>query len=64
VAKAFELRARTSEYERLYITAYYYFDTGQVEKSIQAWDLMKQDLSARPGLAYQCRCGLSVDRAI
>jgi serine/threonine protein kinase/tetratricopeptide (TPR) repeat protein len=42
VAQAFELRARTSEYERLYITAYYYFDTGQVEKSIQAWELMKQ----------------------
>ncbi|HEV2116841.1 MAG TPA: protein kinase [Terriglobales bacterium] len=42
VSKAFELRGRTSEYERLYITAYYYFDTGQTEKSIQAWELMKQ----------------------
>ena len=42
VAKAFELRDRTSEYERLYITAYYYFDTGQVEKSLQGWELMKQ----------------------
>ena len=42
VAKAFELRDRTSEYERLYITAYYYDDTGQIEKGIQAWELMKQ----------------------
>ncbi|MBV8052700.1 MAG: hypothetical protein JOZ80_16035, partial [Acidobacteriaceae bacterium] len=42
VAKAFELRDRTSEYERLYITAYYYFDIGQIEKTTQAWELMKQ----------------------
>jgi tetratricopeptide (TPR) repeat protein/predicted Ser/Thr protein kinase len=42
VAKAFELRSRTSEYERLYITAYYYLQTGDIEKSIQGWELMKQ----------------------
>jgi Flp pilus assembly protein TadD len=42
VAKAFELRDRTSEYERLYITAYYYFNIGQLEKTIEAWELMKQ----------------------
>jgi serine/threonine protein kinase/tetratricopeptide (TPR) repeat protein len=43
VSKAFELRDRTSEYERLYITAFYYSDaTGQIEKAIQAWELMKQ----------------------
>ncbi len=42
VAKAFELRDRTSEYERLYISAYYYDNTGQIEKDIQAWELMKQ----------------------
>jgi eukaryotic-like serine/threonine-protein kinase len=42
VEKAFELRDRTSEYERLYITAYYYFREGQIEKSIQAHELMKQ----------------------
>ena len=42
VQKAFELRDRTSEYERLYITAYYYFDRGQIEKTIQAWELMQQ----------------------
>jgi serine/threonine protein kinase/tetratricopeptide (TPR) repeat protein len=42
VAKAFELRDRTSEYERLYITAFYYLNTGQVEKTVQGWELMKQ----------------------
>ncbi len=42
VAKAFELRDRASEYERLYITAYYYFDIGQLDKTIEAWELMKQ----------------------
>jgi len=42
VAKAFELRDRTSEYERLYINAYYYLQTGDIEKSIQGWELMKQ----------------------
>jgi Flp pilus assembly protein TadD/TolB-like protein len=42
VAKAFELRDRASEYERLYITAYYYFNIGQLDKTIEAWELMKQ----------------------
>jgi eukaryotic-like serine/threonine-protein kinase len=42
VTKAFELRDRTSEYERLYITAFYYDEGGQMEKSIQSWELMKQ----------------------
>jgi tetratricopeptide (TPR) repeat protein/predicted Ser/Thr protein kinase len=42
VARAFELRDRTSEYERLYITAYYYFNSGQLEKTIEAWNLMKE----------------------
>jgi eukaryotic-like serine/threonine-protein kinase len=42
VQKAFELRDRTSEYERLYITAYYHFQTGELEKSDQTWELMKQ----------------------
>ena len=55
VQKAFELRGRTSEYERLYITAYYYFDRGEVEKTIQAWELMKQtyprDLPSRVNVA-------------
>jgi serine/threonine protein kinase/TolB-like protein/Flp pilus assembly protein TadD len=55
VQKAFELRDRTSQYERLYITAYYYFDRGEIEKTIQAWELMKQtyprDLPSRVNLA-------------
>ena len=42
VAKAFELRDRTSEYERLYITAYYNFNIGQLDKTIAAWELMQQ----------------------
>jgi len=40
--KAFELRDRTSERERLYITAHYYSDTGQLEKGIAAYELYKQ----------------------
>ncbi len=55
VEKAFELRDRTSEYERLYISAYYYFDRGEIEKTIQGWELMKQtyprDEASRVNLA-------------
>ena len=40
--KAFELRDRASERERLYITAHYYSDTGQLEKGIAAYQLYKQ----------------------
>ena len=40
--KAFELRARASERERLYITAHYYTDAGQLEKGIAAYELYKQ----------------------
>jgi serine/threonine protein kinase/tetratricopeptide (TPR) repeat protein len=40
--KAFELRDRASERERLYITAHYYSDTGQLEKGIAAYELYKQ----------------------
>jgi serine/threonine protein kinase/tetratricopeptide (TPR) repeat protein len=68
VAQAFELRARTSEYERLYITAYYYFDTGQVEKSIQAWELMKQtyprDNVSRTNLAVAYQSIGQFERAV
>jgi serine/threonine protein kinase/tetratricopeptide (TPR) repeat protein len=42
VKRAFDLRERSSEYERLYIAAFYYYDTGQIEKTISAWELMKQ----------------------
>ncbi len=40
--KAFELKDRTSEPERLYITAHYYSDNGQLEKGIAAYELYKQ----------------------
>jgi len=41
--KAFELRDRVSEHERLYITAHYYDDTlGDLEKGRQAYKLYKQ----------------------
>jgi len=40
--KAFELKDRASEPERLYIMAHYYADTGQLEKGIAAYELFKQ----------------------
>jgi tetratricopeptide (TPR) repeat protein len=40
--KAFDLRNRASERERLYITGHYYTDGGQVEKGIDAYELYKQ----------------------
>jgi serine/threonine protein kinase/tetratricopeptide (TPR) repeat protein len=40
--KAFELKDRTSERERLYITAHYYADSGQLEKGNAAYELYKQ----------------------
>jgi serine/threonine protein kinase/tetratricopeptide (TPR) repeat protein len=40
--KAFELKDRASEHERLYITAHYYADSGQLDKGIEAYELYKQ----------------------
>ena len=40
--KAFELKDRTSERERVYIEAHYYMDSGQLEKGIAAYELFKQ----------------------
>ncbi len=40
--KAFELKDRASERERLYITAHYYADSGQLEKGIAAYELYRQ----------------------
>ena len=41
--KAFELRARVSEREKLYITANYYTHaTGEINKEIEALELIKQ----------------------
>jgi len=40
--KAFELKDRASERERLYITSHYYSDNGELEKGIAAYELYKQ----------------------
>ncbi len=40
--KAFELRDRASEHEKLYITSHYYIDSGQLDKGIAALELYKQ----------------------
>ena len=40
--KAFELRDRASERERLYIMSHYYADSGQLDKGITAYELYKQ----------------------
>ena len=40
--KAFDLRDRASERERLYISSQYYLVTGQLDKSIETYELFKQ----------------------
>jgi len=40
--KAFELRDRASEREKLYITAHYYTDSNQLDKGITAYELYEQ----------------------
>jgi tetratricopeptide (TPR) repeat protein len=40
--KGFELRDRASEREKLYITAHYYADSGQLDKGITAYELYRQ----------------------
>ena len=40
--KAFELRDRASEREKLYIASHYYADSGQLDKGIAALELYKQ----------------------
>ena len=40
--KAFELRDRASEREKLYITSHYYADSGQLEKGITALEMYRQ----------------------
>ena len=43
MTKAFEMRDRVSEHERLYITAHYYGDTlGDLDRQMQAYELYKQ----------------------
>ena len=43
--KAFELRNRASERERLYIESHYYTDNGQTDKGIAAYELYAQTYS-------------------
>ena len=40
--KAFDLKDRASERERLYITSHYYADRGELEKGIAAYELYRQ----------------------
>jgi serine/threonine protein kinase/tetratricopeptide (TPR) repeat protein len=40
--KAFDLKDRASELERLYITSHYYADNGELDKGIQTYELYKQ----------------------
>ncbi len=40
--KAFDLKDRASELEKLYITSHYYADNGELDKGIQAYELYKQ----------------------
>ncbi len=40
--KAFELRERASERERLYISAHYYESTGEIDKAIEIYEQWKQ----------------------
>jgi len=46
--KAFELRDRASERERLYITAHYYADNNQLDKGITAYELFQQTYPRDP----------------
>ena len=49
--KAFDLRDRASEHEKLYISSLYYSRSGQVEKSIETYELYKQSFP-RDATAY------------
>jgi serine/threonine protein kinase/tetratricopeptide (TPR) repeat protein len=46
--KAFELRDRASEREKLYITSHYYGDSGQLQKGITALELYRQEYPRDP----------------
>jgi serine/threonine protein kinase/tetratricopeptide (TPR) repeat protein len=67
--KAFELRDRTSEREKLLISATYYFGvTGELEKSLEALELVKQtyprDLAARILLGFRYSNAGQYEKAI
>ncbi len=70
--KAFELRDRASEHEKLYIMSHYFVDSGQLDKGITALELYKQTYprDARPygflaGMIYpvQGRYDLAIARS-
>jgi serine/threonine protein kinase/tetratricopeptide (TPR) repeat protein len=46
--RAFELRDRASEHEKLYIMSHYYADSGQLDKGITALELYKQTYPRDP----------------
>ena len=46
--KAFELRDRASEREKLYIMSHYYSDSGQLDKGITAYELYRQTYPRDP----------------
>jgi serine/threonine protein kinase/tetratricopeptide (TPR) repeat protein len=46
--KAFELRDRASEREKLYIMSHYYADNGQIDKGITAYELYRQTYPRDP----------------
>jgi eukaryotic-like serine/threonine-protein kinase len=50
--KAFDLRERTTDRERLYITAHYYSVSGQIERTIEAYELWRS-LYPRDASPYQ-----------
>jgi len=55
--KAFDLREHTTDRERLYITAHYYSISGQIERTIEAYELWRslypQDASPYQNLAFE-----------
>ncbi len=55
--KAFELRDRVSEHEKLYITEHYYADSGQLDKGIAALELYKQTYP-RDSIPYSNLAGI------
>jgi len=55
--KAFELRDRASEHEKLYIMSHYYADSGQLDKGITAYELYKQTYP-RDSIPYNNLAGI------
>jgi serine/threonine protein kinase/tetratricopeptide (TPR) repeat protein len=55
--KAFELRDRASEHEKLYVMSHYYADSGQLDKGITALELYKQTYP-RDSIPYNNLAGI------